>query len=147
MTNKPLIETGQSDFRKMVVGVMKTHFPKMKSQVIRYLKCKDFHNETFLDSWREELYIQGRFLNEKGLDAFPTIFTEVFDKHAPKKSDIYDLTIISSLIMKFLRQSWQELGKEIIFFFFCRHRTKCFLLLRKSAKDYFAKLNKTGIDN
>ena len=38
-------------------------------------------------------------------DSFRAIFSELFDKHAPKKSDIYDLTIILSLIMKFLRQS------------------------------------------
>ena len=45
LTNKPLsfkniyvIEAGLSDFHKMVVAVMKMHFPKMKSQVISYLK-------------------------------------------------------------------------------------------------------------
>ena len=112
LTNKPLsfkntyvIETELSDFHKMVVAMMKTHFPKMKPQVISYRKYKDFHNETFLDSLKHELNVQGQFLNEKGLDAFSTICTEIFDKHAPKKSDIYDLTINLSLIMKFLRQS------------------------------------------
>ena len=39
---------------------------------------------------------------EKELDGFSTIFTEVFDKFSPKNSDIYDLTINKSLIMKFL---------------------------------------------
>ena len=113
LTNKPLgfkntclIETGLSDFYKMVVAVMKMHFPKIKPQVISYRKYKEFHNRTFLDSLKHELDdVQGQFLNEKGLDAFSTICTEIFDKHAPKKSDIYDLTINLSLIMKFLRQS------------------------------------------
>ena len=81
------------------------HFPKIKQQVIRYWKYKDFNNKTFLDSLKRELNVQGQFLNEKELDAFSTICTEIFDKHAPKKSDIYDLTINLSLIMKFLRQS------------------------------------------
>ena len=92
LTNKPLsfkntyvIEAGLSDFHKMVVAVMKMHFPKMKPQVISYRNYKDFHNETFLDSLKHELNVQGQFLNEKGLDAFSTICTEVFDKHAPKK--------------------------------------------------------------
>ena len=76
-----------SDFHKMVVAVMKTHFPKMRPQVVSYRKCKNFHNETFLDSLRHELNVQEHFLNEKGLDAFSTICTEVFDKHAPKNSD------------------------------------------------------------
>ena len=95
-----MIETGLSDFHKMVVAVMKMHFPKTKPQVISYRKYKDFHNKTFLDSLKHELNIQGQFLNKKGLDAFLTICTEIFDKYAPKKSDIYDLTINISLIIK-----------------------------------------------
>ena len=62
LTNKSLsfkntyvIETGLSDFHKMVVAVMKMHFPKTKPQVISYRKYKDFHNETFLDSLKHEL--------------------------------------------------------------------------------------------
>ena len=64
-----MIETGLSDFHKMITHVMKMHFPKMKSQVVSYRKYKDFHNETFLDSLRHELNVQGQLLNEKGLDA------------------------------------------------------------------------------
>ena len=93
LTNKPLsfkntyvIETGLSDFHKKIVAVMKIDFPKMKPQVVSYWKYKDFHNETFLDLLMHELNVQGQFLNEKGLDAFSTICTEIFDKHAPKKA-------------------------------------------------------------
>ena len=112
LTNKPLsfkntnvIETRLSDFHKMMVAVMKIHFPKMKPQVVSYRKYKGFHNETFLDSLRHELNAQGQFLNEKVPDPFPTICSESLDKHAPEKSDIYGITISLSLIMKFLRQS------------------------------------------
>ena len=55
--NTYLIETGLSDFHKMIVGGMKMHFPKMKPQVIRYWKYKGFHNEIFLNSLRHELNI------------------------------------------------------------------------------------------
>ena len=86
---------------------MKMHFLKTKPQAavignIRavigntgccYRKHKGFHNQTFLDSLRYELNIHGMLLKEKGLDAFSTICTEVFNKHAPKQSDIYDLPI------------------------------------------------------
>ena len=81
-----MIEAGLSDFHKMVVAVMKMHFPKTKPQVISYRKYKDFHNETFLDSLKHELNVQGQFLNEKELDTFSTICTEFFDKNAPKKA-------------------------------------------------------------
>ena len=65
----------------------------MKPQVVSYRKYKDFCNETFLDSLRHELNVQWQFLNEKVLDTFSNICTETFDKHAPKESDICDLTI------------------------------------------------------
>ena len=82
------LETGLSDFHKMIVAVMKMHFPKMKSQVVSYQKCKDFHNEIFLDSLRHELdNTQGQLLHEKGLDVFSTISIEIFkNKHAPKNA-------------------------------------------------------------
>ena len=63
---------------------MKIHFPKMKPQVVSYRKYKDFHNETFLDSLRHEFNAQGQFPNEKRLNAFSTIYTDIFDKDAPK---------------------------------------------------------------
>ena len=34
--NTYVIETGLSDLRKMVVAVMKMHFPKMKPKVVSY---------------------------------------------------------------------------------------------------------------
>ena len=82
------LETGLSDFHKMIIAVMKMHFPKMKPQVISYQKYTDFHEEIFLGSLRHELNnnTQGQLLNEKGLDVFSTISIEIFDKHAPKKA-------------------------------------------------------------
>ena len=49
LTNKSLsfknayvIETGLSEFHKMIIAVMKMHFPKMKPQVASHRKYKDF---------------------------------------------------------------------------------------------------------
>ena len=59
---------------KMIVGLIKLHFPKMKPwRVVSYQNYKDFHNETFLDPLRYELNLQEQFLNEKGLDTFSSI--------------------------------------------------------------------------
>ena len=55
---------------------MKMHFPKMKPQVVSYRK---------LHSLGHELNVQGQFLNEKGLDAFSTICTEVLINMLLKK--------------------------------------------------------------
>ena len=55
LANKPLsfkntyvIETGLSDFHKIIIAVIKMHFPKIKPQVVSCRKYKDFHNEIFL---------------------------------------------------------------------------------------------------
>ena len=58
-----MIETGLSDFQKMVAAVVKMRFLKMKPHVISYWKYKDFHNETFLDLLKHELNVQGQFPN------------------------------------------------------------------------------------
>ena len=123
LTNKPLsfknkyvVETGLLDFQKMVVAVMKMHFPKMKPQVVSYRKYKDFHNETFLDSLKHELNVQGQFLNEKGLDAFSTICTEIFDKHAPKKKRYirsnHKPFINNEISKAIMRRSWLRNREE-----------------------------------
>ena len=113
LTNKPLSfkssdrDRELSDFYKMIAAGMKTHFPKMKVQVARYPKYTKFHNETFLELIRHELNLQEQFLNQKEINTFSTIYTEIFNKHALKKNEIYDLTTSLLLIMKFLSQSRQ----------------------------------------
>ena len=74
LTNKPLsfqttavMKTGLSDFHKMIVAVMKMHFPKIKPRVIRYRKYKTFNNDAFVNTLRKELTKQKRFLDEKSL--------------------------------------------------------------------------------
>ena len=41
------IETGISDFHKMVVTVMKTHYKKQKPKTIQYRNYKHFHEQSF----------------------------------------------------------------------------------------------------
>ena len=89
--NTYVIETVRSDFHKMIVAVIKMHCPKMKPQVVTYRKYEGFHNETSLDSLRDELNVQGEFLNEKRLNAFSTICIELFDKLGPKNA-IYTIS-------------------------------------------------------
>ena len=143
-----MIDPGLSDFHKMTVAVMKMHFLNMKPQIVSYRKYKDFHNETFLDSLRHELNVQGQFLNEKGLDAFSTICAEIFDKHAPKKKRYIQYNHkpfinneISKAIMtrtrlrnRFLQNRGEENRK-----LFCKQRNRCVSLLRKCQKGLFRK--------
>ena len=77
-----VIETGLSDFRKMIVAVMKMKMMKIKPRVIKYRKYKTFNNDAFVNNLRKELTKQKKVLDEKGLDAF----SDVLDKRPSKKT-------------------------------------------------------------
>ena len=95
----------------------------MKPQIVSYRKYKGLHNETFVHSLRHEFNVQGRFLNEKGLDVFSTISTEIFDKNALKKAIYsYNLTISLSLIRNRFLQNRSEENRKL----FCKQRISAF---------------------
>ena len=65
LTNKPrsfqntcVIETGLSDFHRMTVSVLKTHFRKLPPKVITGRGFKKFENERFMDSLKLTLNSQ-----------------------------------------------------------------------------------------
>ena len=161
LTNKPLsfqtttvIEIRLSDFHNMIVAVMKMHFPKMKPRDIRYRKYKTFNNDAFVNILRKELTKQKKVLDEKGLDAFSEICTDVLDKHAPQRKRYlrsnhkpFMNNQISKAIMtktrlrnRFLKNRSNGSRDP-----FRKRRNLCVGLLRKSKKDYFSKLNEKQI--
>ena len=149
-----MIETGQSDFYKMIVAVMKMHFLKMKPRNIRYRKFKTFNNDAFVNTLRQELTKQKKVLDEKRLDAFSEICTDVLDKHAPQRKRYlrsnhkpFMNNEISKAIMtrtrvrnRFLKN--RSNGNRDLF---RKQRKLCVSLLRKSKKDYFSNLNEKQI--
>ena len=57
LTNKPrsfqstcVIETGLSDFHRMTVSVLKTHFRKLPPKIVTSRDFKKFENDKFVDS-------------------------------------------------------------------------------------------------
>ena len=69
-----MIETGLSDFHKMIIAVMKMHFPKIKLRVIKYRKYKTFINDPFVNNLRKELTKQKKVLDEKGLNVLRNLY-------------------------------------------------------------------------
>ena len=62
LTNKPrsfqspcVIETELSDFLRMIVSVLKTHFRKLPPNVVTYRDIKKLENERFMDSLKSTL--------------------------------------------------------------------------------------------
>ena len=50
-----LIETGVSDFHKMVVTVLKSYFSKHEAKIIKYRSNKNFCHDSFRQKLLEEL--------------------------------------------------------------------------------------------
>ena len=139
------LETGISDFHKMVVTVMKTHYKKQKAKTIQYRNYKNFHEQSFNFKLNNELLkidINNAEFNE--------IFLKVLDKHAPRKQK-YIRANNSNYITKALRKEIMHSSR--LRNKFLRKRTKesktaynkqpniSVNLLRKTQRVYFANLD------
>ena len=80
-----IIETGLSDFHKMVVTMMKTTSRKLKPKIICYKKYKHFSNENFRDTLLEELSQVRISKNDDRFNNFLKICRNTLDKLAPHK--------------------------------------------------------------
>ena len=76
-------ETGISDFHKMVVTVVKTHYKKQTAKTIQYRNYKYFHEQSFNIELNSELLKID--INNAELKEFNEFFFKVLDKHAPRK--------------------------------------------------------------
>ena len=90
LTNSPnsfqkstVVETGLSDFHKLIVTVMKSYSPKRTPNIITYRKYTNFDKEKFIDEISFNLPKHN--LQELTLEAFISMFKIVFEKHAPLK--------------------------------------------------------------
>ena len=81
--NTCIVETGLSDFHKMMLTVLKTFFKKSPPKFIFYRDYKNYSNEGF----RKELdfILQNYKLFNMSNDDFNILLMKIFDKHAPLK--------------------------------------------------------------
>ena len=83
MQHTTAIETGLSDFHKMVVTVLKTTFPKQGPSIINYRSYKNFDQTSFKQDLRIEL--DNVDTSNINYGAFETAFDKVLNEHAPLK--------------------------------------------------------------
>ena len=80
-----VIETGLSDFGKMVVTVMKTSYRKTQPKIILTVTVKNFSNDIFKDSL-QKIFPQNLVNTcDKDADDFLLSWNKVLDQHAPCK--------------------------------------------------------------
>ena len=143
-----VIESGLSDFHKLVVSVLKSYFKKEAPKVIIYRDYKYFDNEKFSNELENELSkIEPLTLN---YNIFKDACMDVVNKHAPLKRKYiranhaeYMNKELSQAIMKLakLRNTYLEHRSEENRLAYRKQRNFCVTLLRKKKKDYFNNLD------
>ena len=78
-----LLETGISDFHKMVVTVLKQYIKKKESRIIKYRNHKNFCNDSFRTQLLNEL--NKGLIRISDLDHFNTTVLKILDNEAPIK--------------------------------------------------------------
>ena len=140
------VETGLSDFHKMVVTVMKTTFPKAQPKIVYYRDYKNFDLPKFRAELRDEL----KKTETLGYFHFEVTFLRVLEKHAPMKQKVlrandkpYMTKVLRKAIMrrstlknKFLKNKTDESLKE-----FKKQKNYTNRLARRERTKYFANLD------
>ena len=99
LTNNPLsfqssdeIETGLSDFHKMIVTVMKGTYQKLDPKIIHYRDYNTFCNDSFREHLLSALVMEN-FNKNNHLEKFLVVCVKTLDRFAPFKKNIYEVTI------------------------------------------------------
>ena len=150
-----VVETGLSDFRKMIVTVMKTTFQRIPAKIRNYRDYRHFDINIFRESILYELAKES--VSYTDLNKFIEICLKTLKNYAPSKKEynrgnqmafmnkdlskaIMDRTIFRN---KFLKNRNDENRKK-----YSKQRNYCVSLLRKTKKQYYGDLNeKNVLDN
>ena len=147
--NSTTIESGLSDFHKMIVTVLKANFKKMSPIFIKYRNYSKFNDEYFRLELSNELLLNYDCVNIT-YEEFQRIFMGVLNKHAPLKTKIIRANNapfmnknMRKLVMnrsrlknKFNKEPSLENERA-----YKKQRNVCVNLFRKAKKDYSSSLN------
>ena len=146
--NSCVIETGLSDFHKLVVTVMKTTYKKMQPKIITYRNYKYFDNDIFREAL---LQIESNGNNcDDNFKSFTSSCNTILNEQAPQKKKYvrgnqspFMNKNLSKAIMKrsklrniFLKKRTEENRNN-----YTKQRNLCVTLLRKSKREFYGNLN------
>ena len=83
--NSCVVETGLSDFHKMVATVMKTFNRESQPKIIHYHNCKNFSNDIFRDSLQKIFHQNLENNCDQDVEDFLISCNKILDQHAPHK--------------------------------------------------------------
>ena len=84
--NTQTIQTGLSDFHKLVVTILKMCLPNNQPKVITYRDYKNFDNGRFSEELLSGIKKLGPL--NKNISIFHNVCIEVLEKHAPEKTKV-----------------------------------------------------------
>ena len=149
--NSCCIETGLSDFHKMTITVLKTHFQKQKPKVKSYRDYKSFSNNDFRDFVLHEC---DKLHEPASLKSFLDICHTALNKSAPLKQKYVrannspfinkevkkGIMTRTRLHNRFLKNKTHE--NRIAY---KKQRNTCLTLVRKAKQDFYSNLDKKSI--
>ena len=140
------VETGLSDFHKMVLSVFKTSFKKQKPKIVTYRQYKYFDNEKF----RESLITCFSTGKNISYDTFENLVLQTLGKMAPIKQkhirgnqspfmnkDIHNAIMTRTRLRNRFRKEPTEMNRLA----YKKQRSYCVSLMRQSKKQYYGSLN------
>ena len=161
LTNKPrsfqftsVTETGLSDYHRLIITFIKSHFSRLKPKIIHYRNFKRFDEQKFIDDVKNADFSFETDDPNENYSALINTFSLIVEKHAPLKKKIVrgnhapfitrDLRKAiytrSKLRNKFIKNP-TEVNEKL----YKRQRNECVLTRKKSIKQYFSNITSKGI--
>ena len=145
--NSTTIEAGLSDFHKMTITVLKTHFKKKEPIVVDYRKYKYFNEQNFRNDLTRQLEILS--MEHFDYEDFEQIFMVVLDTHAPRKvvgrgnnAPFMNKTLLKAFIHRSkLKNRFNKTPTTDNKTAYKKQRNLCVSLLRKEKKKYYNNLD------
>ena len=152
--NSCTIQTGLSDFHKMITTVLKICFQKREAKVINYRDYRNFSNEEFRQQVLKDILKTTQNGDIVSYEFFLSIFQQALDSRAPKKqkyvrsnhSPFINKTILKAIMgrsrlrNKFLKTRSNEDKKS-----YNTQRNYFLKLVRKAKKDYYNNLDDENV--
>ena len=161
LTNRPksfqnttLVDTGLSDFHKLTITILKTHFKKAPPKIISYRDYKNYSSHSFRKDLEEKLplYVIYQISNDEFIDQF----MHIFENHAPLKKK-YVRANHGPFVTKELRKAFMKRSllhnkylKETTDFnhrAYKKQRNFCTRLCRKVKRDYYSNLSPSCVSS
>ena len=148
------LETGMSDFHKLIITILKVKPDKLPPRIIKYRDYKNFESNAFNN--KLQISLKNFDMNNSSFIELKTIFMELLNKVAPQKTKYLRANYskfmtkeLSKAIMlrtklrnQFLKTRASEAKLK-----YNKQRNLCVSLLRKTKRNYYENLNLNDISD